>query len=39
MGLSNNKVIKGVVDILTELLTVINKITGQSGSILAFFSK
>lgn len=42
MGLANNVVIKGVVDILTGILTVINKITGAfgdgAGAVLKFMT-
>lgn len=42
MGLANNVVIKGVVDALTGILTVINKITGAfgdgAGAILKFMT-
>lgn len=42
MGLANNVVIKGVVDILTGILTIINKITGAfgdgAGAVLKFMT-
>ena len=39
MGLANNKVIKDIVDLLTDVLTVLNKITGESGKVTSMIAK
>ena len=39
MGLANNQVIKDIVDLLTDVLTVINKLTGESGKVTSMIAK
>lgn len=39
MGLANNHAIKFVVDGLTDVLTIIDKLTGKSGNIISMFTR